>query len=446
MWSTYLQPAALWDYGQGPIAFVPAVLLLLSIRLLGEAGWGARQVLSLCLGMTASVLVTAPFVYGMSRRAAVALGLGDPGSARHFLTGVLLAAGACVLGIASAGAYVVSVMGLLQSGEVATLVLGFVGLSSIWLFAACLSLLRRSYWLSIALIVGLAVGLATNRALTGLLDWHVLAGSVSATTVSVVVLAIALGATFQQQVLRGRRVVLPRSIYLLHEALPYFGYGLLYALLLFVPHALGWLSVVRTQPERMWALASLEAGLTLALPPIVLVSGVHEYVLRQFWLRAAAAQPSTSIDAVGRFRSELWTFYVRHLVGYLVVLGLVTAAIAAAVQVSSDTRLLGQSLGFEDVRVVLGVFQVSLIANWLLGWGVYNCMYCLTLGRAALPLRAIAVSLVVALAVGIPATVLGGFFWAIAAGVAGSVAYVVASSHAAAVVFDDLDYYYATAF
>ena len=47
---------AVRDYCQGPVALIPALVLLLTIREFGAAGdWGSRQVLALSLGMTLSV-------------------------------------------------------------------------------------------------------------------------------------------------------------------------------------------------------------------------------------------------------------------------------------------------------------------------------------------------------------------------------------------------------
>ncbi|HEX8967046.1 MAG TPA: hypothetical protein VF937_04145 [Chloroflexota bacterium] len=430
------------------MALIPAVVLLLIIRAMGDlGGWGIRQVLALSLGMTTSVLVTAGFVQGMSRRASVCLAFGDMRSAIRFLRGALLVAAIGVSAFAVSVVTVAQAVGVFAPQEVLTFLLSFLGLSTIWLLAAGLSLLRASGWLGAGLAGGLALGVVVDRSLASLPDVHLAAGALAGFLSTVAIISWALHRAVR---LRSgqvqRRVALPPAAYLFWEASPYFAYGALYAVLLFIPHALGWVAVALGDQPRLWAVASLEAGLCLSLLPLILANGVAERTLQQFWRRAAATQATIPGHDPAEFNRTLTRFYWRQLVRYLVVLSVFTGLTYLVFRWTVEVGLVAAWLGLSNLDVVVNVFAAGLGAYWLLGWGLFNCMFPLTMACPNYALRALLPSTGVVIVVGLPLSLGLGFGFAAVAAIVGSAAYVLASSRMTVRMFRAADYYYASAF
>jgi hypothetical protein len=437
------------DVAQGPLIFRGALVLLITIRSIGDAGgWGPRQVLALSLGMTGCVLVTAGFVYSVGRRVSICLAFRDLRSATAFMRGALALAGACVLGAGALYVLVASAVALFEAHEILTFLLAFLGFSAIWLLSTGLSLLRAPGWVGCGLVAGLGAGLVVNRVLASVTDQHLAAAILVGfiTTVGLIV-----GATrYKMSRLPGRRagrVVLPPLGYLLSEAIPYFVYGTLYALLLLIPHVLGWLVVFASEQPRLPAIVSLEAGLTLSLPPLVLASGFAEHVLQQFWRSASTAQVSTPGTDPRRFHGIVRDFHARQLARYLCVLGLLSVCALLLFAWSVQSGALATWLGFDQLDTVVHIFVPGVVAYALLGWGLFNCMFALSLARPRLALDAVLLGVTGALVGGVSLGMWAGSSGAvIGAALGGSVAFVVGSTWAVRRLVGSVHYYYATAF
>lgn len=439
---------ALLDYGQGPLTFLPALVLLLVIRAYGVLGaWDSGQVLALSLGMTASILLCSGFVYAMSRRASICLGLGDRRSASRFLRGTMLIAGLWAMVVGPLLVLGSASLGLFTPEQRATFVLAFLGLSAIWILGSGLSLLRASGWLGVGLSIGLLTGLAVDRTVARISDLHLWAGTVVGFVLTIGVIAVALervlGAAPDQ---RHRRVALPPVSYLIHEAAPYFAYGTLYAILPFLPHPLGWFGALAEGEGRISAVISLEAGLSLSLPPLILASGVAEHTLRQFWTEALAAQRGTFANNPDQFGAILHDFYERHLRRYLIVLGALSVATYVMFRLALATGLLTSWIGFNDLDMVERLFLVGLAGYWLLGWGLFNCMFPITLARPRRAMRSIGPAIALTVLTGVPLSLGVHFTYAAIALIIGSMAYVIASSRQTRHVLQSAHYYYYSAY
>ncbi len=446
-----LRPAAfeaLQDYSQGPVALIPALALLLILRALGASGeWGSRQVLAVGLGMTMSVLATSGFVQAMSRRASICLAFNDIPSVTRFLRRALALASTCVMSLGLVVVLIASRLDVLATQEVVTFGLAFVGLSTIWLLSAGLSLVRASAWLGVGLLAGLVLGVAVDTLLETLVGGHLAAATLFGflITIGVLVWVTRHGLRHRSGGV-AKRVALPRASYLISEAAPYFAYGALYSLLLFVPHVIAWLAALGANQSRLWAVASVEAGFTLALPPVILAGGIAQHTVQQFWKRAAVAQINTSGTNRNQFRLVLRTYYRHQLVLYLIVLSAFTVVAGLVFRLLMDDGILDLWLGLGRLDVFQNIFLAGLIAYWFLGWGMFNCMLALSLARPRLALRPVVLSLACTVIVGAPSCFLFGFGYAGVAAIAGSVVYVVASARTAKRLFGALDYYYASAF
>jgi glycosyltransferase involved in cell wall biosynthesis len=433
---------SLREVGRGPLALLQlGVLLSIMFVYARLGGWKNDEVFALGLGMSTSILVTSALIQTIGRRPSIYLGLGDRVSAQAALRLGTLAAGACIAELAflsTVGGYL---SGAFTLPELLIFVTAFAAFSAIWIAAAGLMIVQSGEWLVVALAVGLAVDLGVDRGL-GLAGPHLAVGTAAgfATTVALVLIGVRLAIGGNENA--EDRAVLPSHGYLVHEAGPYLAYGSLYMAFFVLPHVLGWLGALAPGEARGAAIQVLEHGLTLGLPPVLVAAGLAEHAAGTFWRHASAAQRATPGDAPAGFgdyaRRRL---YVPQLSRHLVVLGATSAALWVIVQSGTAGGVTPWLLPPHGPDAEL-VFVGALLAYGMLGWGLFNSTYTLSLARPELALRALVPAVVVTLAAGVPLSLLAGFGYAVIAFAAGTTVFVVTSSRTTWSLLRSADYHY----
>ena len=253
--------------------------------------------------------------------------------------------------------------------------------------------MQKQVWLSIALAVGLLGGAATSLALAPLSGLHLAAGVAFGFTAALAVILWTLHRGFARLVAlplsSKARTHLPALIYMLDEAAPYFAYGLAYMVLIFLPHVYGWFGALPVGQSRADAVSNIEVGLTLSLPPLILAYGVSEHALRQFWRSALAAQARVSAGDVSSFGVGLSALARRQHWSYLIVLTALTLLAYGTVAAALANGWTGRWLQIAAPAAFLPIFALSLLAYWLLGLGLYSCMFAVTLGCPQAAFRAV---------------------------------------------------------
>jgi glycosyltransferase involved in cell wall biosynthesis len=397
----------LLNFLRGPLALVPPLLILLVILAFGRfGGWTDTQLLMLSSGMTCSMLVVNGFVQAISRRMSVYLGLRKPQAAAHFFwlsAGVALA---CVGAIAGIVVWLTTQFGLFTITERLIFAGGFVGLSSLWMVGGSLALIERTAWLSISLATGLVVGVLVSLAVAPFWNGHLIVASVVgysvAMTLMIYVFSQGLNKRLVGKPAKASKVNFPSNAYLFQEAWPYFAYGSLYMILFLLPHVLGWIGGLAAGEARALAITSVEIGMTLAMPPLILVSGVAEHALRLFWRVAPAMQENTPGEQVPLFHERLVEFYRRHRMNYILTLVTLNILFMLGFWVATDLGMWGAWPHLVSSAPASFIFDTSLIAYALLGLGLFNSMFCITVGRPQLAVRALLWGIAVTILVGAP--------------------------------------------
>ena len=382
------------DFLKGPLGLLPPLLLLVTIAAIGiSSGWPAARVLFLSAGVTASLMLTNGLIQGISRRASIYIGTCRPRMASHYLLVSTTAVTSVTGGLIVLGAAILGWFGLFASGDLAVFLLSFGGLTVVWMASAGLTLLQTQIWLSIALAVGLLSGAAVSLALAAYTGLHLAAGAALGFAAALGVILWALRRGFARLTAlptsSKTRTHLPALIYMLDEAAPYFAYGLAYMVLIFLPHVYGWFGAVPPGQTRADAVANIEVGLTLSLPPLILAYGVSEHALRQFWRCALAAQARVPAAGVHDFGASLAVLARRQQWGYLIVLTVLSVLAYVVMAAALGQGWTGHWLQIADPAAFLPIFGLSLLAYWLLGLGLYNCMFAVTLGCPQAAFRAV---------------------------------------------------------
>jgi hypothetical protein len=344
-----------------------------------------------------------------------------------------------------------------------TFLLAFVGLSAIWLMSGGLSLLRKTEWLTVGLLAGLVAGVLSDRIAVQITAAHVAVGSAVGFVVAMLLVAQALYRGFhgwappdatptqgaskapaakQARPQPAKKTRLPPASYLVYEAAPFFLYSALYMLFIIIPHVFGWLGILEPGQPRLWAVTSVEVGLTLALVPIILAGGVPERTLREFWRFAPRAQANTPGADASQFRHALAKFYGRYWRLYMLVLTALSLVVYVAVSAAFGFGLLARWIELPDLTPIMRFFAAGLCINWLIGSGLFNCVFCITLGRPWLAVRAVVVAIAVTVIVGAPLSFLLNFSLAAVAFICGAIAFALASHRARVRVLRSSDYHY----
>jgi hypothetical protein len=290
-------------------------------------------------------------------------------------------------------------------------------------------------------------GSVTDRVLAPLTGSHLLLGTGIGFTLTIALLFYAVNRGLKHK--RGGqtgRAHLPSAGFLIYEAAPYLAHGSLYMVFILLPHVLGWFGAVADHQGRLFALTNVEAGLLLSLIPVTLVSGVAEHTLRQFWIQAREAQASSRGQNPDRFGQILLQFYRRQLSFYLAVLGAASLVAVVLFFAGITSGLISSWTQLSSLEDVEYIFLGGLIAYYLVGWGLFNCMFCLTLARPNMALRAVLIGLAVTLLVGLPLSLESSFAYSALSFVAGAAAFVIVSSGAIRQLFRSASYYYETSF
>jgi hypothetical protein len=328
-----------------------------------------------------------------------------------------------------------------------TFSLAFLGMAAIWFVATGLSLLQATGWLLIGLAAGSMAGVITDRVTALFSEAHLMLGTMAgfAMTLWLMLKAMNRGLNAKSNGASGR-VALPPTAFLIYEAAPYFAYGLMYMILILAPHILGWFGMRGAQQATVWVMTSVELGLVLSLFPLTLVCGVAEHAFRLVWLQARDSQKVISGADSRQFSLMVAQTYRRQLRLYLAILFAFSLVALLLFRVSISLGLLSRWLPSFSLEAVVFIFDISLVAYWLVGWGAFNCMFCVNLARPAMALRAAAWGTSVLIIVGIPLSSGIHFALCAVAFLAGAAVFAIVAAREIRRLLQSVDYYYFASF
>jgi hypothetical protein len=436
--------SAISDYSKGPIAVLPAVLLIAGITAIGdlvEMGW--REVLAVSLGATASMLLTTGFNQSLNRRGSACLAFDDRRSARHLLfTSWMWAEGFAVFLMAFLAAGV-SLSGLASVREATIFGLTAACLSAIWLATPGLVLVGAQQWAVVGMVAGFGTGAIVDITTSRFTESHLGIAAIFGTVAALATVAWALNRRLAVTK-ASERLALPNWAYAIYDGAPYGVYGFLQMLFLMLAHALGWVGRLPDGVDWLSAVTSLELGMTASLLATALAGGVSDRTLRLMWVHAAKSQDRISGANPNEFGRVLGRFYLNRLAIYLAATASLSTAVYFLFGAVLDAGFLGGWSTPTRLGIVASTFKTSLLAYWLFGWGQFNGYFSLTLTRPKLAIDGLLPGIAVMLLVGLPICLMLDFRYAAAALVLGAAVFAATSTLAIRRLLRDAAYYYVT--
>lgn len=452
-------PADTWqeklsDYARGPLTMLPILFLSFIIMAYQQfGGWQNNQVLALGFAMLGSLLVTSGFVQGASRKGASYLSQGYVIAAGRV---VVLVMGVCVVVALLLAGMITAVMLVthwLPVDDLVLLIVAYLALSCLWMVAGVLFLLQQVCWYGLCL--GLGVSLS-YFILQGGVRLHLSPGlTLSLATGAGLIVLLATTALVTRRTLRQQAlaspvgwypVVLPPTPQLMVSLAAYFLYGILYVILIIAGHVPGWAGRLLAGTARLTAVSTVEVALTVALGGYLLVGGVAEYTIRRFWKRVRFYQWQTPGAQPEAFNQRLTAFFHQEQITYLRALlfcsALVCGGTLALVSLMERLRINALSWTVETTII----FVLGVIGYGLMAWGIFHCMFMISLSQPRKAITAVVYGILVTLLIGLIAARFFTYPYGALGMIAGSLTFAIQANHQLRQMWHHADYYYYASF
>ena len=243
---------------------------------------------------------------------------------------------------------------------------------------------------------------------------------------------------------------LPRSSLLWYKVGPYFAYGLLYYLFLFVDRLIAWSAPDRSAVYSGFLIrfrTGYEVGMDWGLILLFITVGLTESQINGFAQRIRNDEQRHIIYQSDQLSNLYKRFYFSRMILFIVV------SIVAAIVLWFGVLAIANhaSANQPAVRAYLQpipkyVFLVSTPGYAFLSWALFNNVFLFCLSRPERVLPGVAIALVVDIVVGYVLTRLGTHELASWGFTFGSLALAIYSTGSVIRVLDHLDYYYYSAF
>ncbi|MDE3202816.1 MAG: GT4 family glycosyltransferase PelF [Acidobacteriota bacterium] len=386
------------ELGRGLLVLLPAAVVLLIAHFLAAVpGWTPGTGRALMVGVTASVVVSNAVLMGMVRRSSLLIGCGRRLGTRRFLWRVSWVAALTLLSGEAIGLLVAARLGGVPGPELTTFALSFSGLAAFWLASAGFLILDRGDEPGAVVVAAVGVGVLVDRVLA--------AGSSRHLEIAIgVAYLVALGAMgVRVSRLLGRDDAAqgayrqPRPSYVIDEALSYGAYGGLLMALLLGPNLLtGFVGVSGTVSAV--DLSTVEAGMTLALVPLMVCVFVGDDAVKGFWEAMCATLSRRGPEESDAFCVELRRWHASRRVRYGALVAAISALCVPAAWLLAGTTALHE-LGVGSRSLFVTAFVVSLVAYLLLASAQFDSATMLTLAHPQPAVRSLAAGVLVAVVV-----------------------------------------------
>jgi hypothetical protein len=443
---------ALLFYFRGASAALPMAGQIASVLLLRYSLWAwvdftESQATVVAIGTILSFIVTGGFIQSIGRE-----GVRYAGQMNYFL------AHRISMKIVRAGTLTVMIVGVLfyavniiipyydERLMLVSLMYYFL-LSELWLFSSLAYVLDRQIAVFTATMIGVVpVYLVMEFTTLGIYVAHA-AGLLTAIGLMAVYTVVLLRrmAKNTDSFLKMNR--LPHAPVRTYVVAPYFLYGLLYFINLFIDRIVSW-SAPNPEPPPyvIWFRTPYELGMDWALLSLVLTLAALEYMIHEFSYHQIPTQLKVRNDDVQDYVSFYKRFFTKHLL-IIAVVG-VFSIIVSYYGVLSLQR-------FDNVReireffsnpITFQVFWAAAFGYYFLALGLYNCLFFFTLSRPEFAIRSIIAGLGVNVVVSLILSRWVQYEYGVGGLIIGGIVFALMTMNYAQQFFDRLDYYYYAAY
>lgn len=321
------------------------------------------------------------------------------------------------------------------------LTLGFyIVLNSIWLAVTAMYMLQREIIFTALLVMGIGLVFVLFR----ILHINILVSQL-VTMVIISIMGIVIVQRLFRRAEKGQEyeidAPMPRTAVTVYSVLPYFNYGFLYFLLLFVDRVIAWSTNAQFMPVDIWFRGDYEVGLDFALIMMVVPMGVSEVVVGRLLSDASFSQRFYSAWRTVQMGQTYVTKYVRGLV--IMVISSVVSSIGVYIATKKYMDQYVYSLRHEILFTATTnyVFTIGLVAYSILGIALLNSVTMFSLSRPEQVLRPLMLAVTVDILLGFVLTRWINYTDAVWGICAGSLVFMILTTRNVLGVLHDIDYH-----
>jgi len=322
------------------------------------------------------------------------------------------------------------------------IVLYFFFLTSIWLSVTVMYILRRELSFTGLIILGIFIVYLLDS-LTPLDIIFAQLVSIFLVSIMGMLLVMYYFKKAESREEKGISPQLPRMSITVYSIMPYFMYGFLYFLFLFIDRINAWSANEFYMPFFIWFRGEYELGLDFALLALMIPLGVSEVIVHKLMLDLEDAQKrywATETDAMNRFFKKVYF----KMLGIIALTSVVSALFVWKGIFWANEWYLGYSgktLIREDT-ITEFVFIVALISYVILAIGLLNAVILFSLSQPDLVNRSILPAVGVNAFAGFLLSRWFEYSFAVYGLLAGSILFAALTLIHLLKVFGKLDYYY----
>ena len=312
------RPSSLVLYLRGVSFALPVLLCAVTLLTFHFSLWGGDVAddvaAAIAIGTIGSFVITGGFVQAMARRGLFYIGVKEYSrsaivTARWFGAGVSTLAAACIAG------YILNAYFSLLPHPLDWTALAFEFLLGLfWMACGVLYMIEKNFHVAGVTGLGIAVVGILHRLLGLPLLAAQLAGIAIATGAAIAISIRWFRARSAKEKLLPPASDLGRELYL---AGPYFIYGCLYYLFLFVDRIVAWTAHTASAALSLQFRGDYESALDISLIAFVVQVGWVHYSLTAFQDEIKAAQATISARSAGVFNRRIQAFYLRRMSVFL---------------------------------------------------------------------------------------------------------------------------------
>lgn len=440
------------SYGDGLVFALPMALQMITMMIWGVSLWGGidldmRMGSAVALGFFGSYAVTGGFSQAIVRRGLFYFYQEEDFLARRVVVQMWIIAIAVVAGLLVAALGVNAAFQYLPWDMLSMAAIYYVTLSVLWLNFSLLYLVQRNSNFTFLVAIGLLLVIFLRSELNLSV---VAANGIALVVLDLASFAIAWVTLTSRAKKRGvtRIASAPRLPILVYGVALYFGYGVLYQLMLFADRLIAWTGVKGRGdflPYPFWFDPAYELGMALALMVVVLLMGVVEHAAQRFSLQLIPAQKNLPSIQAHEFNRRFERFYWRQIAFYAVAGVLAVAGTYAMVILMSQMPVFA-ILSRVFLPVSHRVFWAGSIAYVFFMGALLNVLILLSLSRVDLAIRGLLWSVVCNVVIGFLCSRIFHYAASVTGLLVGSIVFAIYTTFTVRGVLRRLDYYYYAAY
>lgn len=314
----------------------------------------------------------------------------------------------------------------------------FLFLSAIWLSVTIMYMLRRELVFTALIISGIGLVFIFFK----VLGFNIIISqviSLSITSLVGILLAFYYFYQAEKQNERGINPPLPRLSVLFHLSTPYFAYGLLYFLFIFVDRLIAWSTNEAFMPFLIWFRGEYELGLDFALIVLILPMGLIEALVTEFISNLEANQKQTEASKSDTLCKMYLSFYKKRII-YVALFSLFSALISyLAINKLTQGGLFGVHLVLSSATKF--VFTWAICGYVLIAIALFNVLIMFCVSQPRLVHRSVLLASIVNIFLGFLLSRWFDYNWAIIGMVAGAAVFAVITTRQVITVLRKIDYY-----